>query len=113
MRLDSRPDAMMLEGACVNYARAVEADLIVARDGLMVEESIIDEESGERVVLKIKNHPAIAVSNHAWRQLRGFCSEFGLSPVSRTRLTIEKHDDGEQDLAALLSAPRVARPTVN
>jgi len=35
MSLDKRPDAMMLEGACVNYARAVQADLLIEREGLM------------------------------------------------------------------------------
>jgi P27 family predicted phage terminase small subunit len=109
MGLDRRPDAMMLEGACVNYSRAVQADLIVERDGPMVEESMIDEKSGERIVLKIKYHPAITVSNAAWRQVRAFCSEFGLSPVSRTRLTIEKKDDGLEDLAKILSQPRAPR----
>ena len=109
MNLDRRPDAMALEGACLNYSRAVEADLIVARDGMMVEESTVTEE-GEKIVLRIKYHPAISVSNAAWRQLRAFCGEFGFSPVSRTRLAIEKQDDGAEDLAALLSRPRQPRP---
>ena len=109
MNLDRRPDAMALEGACQNYARAVEADLIVQRDGIMVTESAVTEE-GEAVVLRMKYHPAISVSNAAWRQLRGFCGEFGFSPVSRTRLAIEKKDDGAADLATLLSAPRQPRP---
>jgi P27 family predicted phage terminase small subunit len=111
MGLDRRPDAQMLEGACVNYSRAVEADLIAEKDGLMVEEAVIDPESGERTVLKIKAHPAIAVSNAAWRQVRAFCSEFGLSPVSRTRLAIEKKDVTE-DLAAILSQPRAQRQAI-
>ena len=38
--------------------------------------------------------------------LKSFCSEFGLSPVSRTRLTIEKPADGEDELIAILSQPR-------
>lgn len=109
MNLDSKPDAMMLEGACTNYARAVDADLIIARDGLTVEESIIDKEGGERIILKIRTHPAVAISNAAWRLVRAFCSEFGLSPVSRTRLTIEKGEK-EQDLMEILSAPRERRP---
>jgi len=113
MNLDCRPDAQMLEGACVNYSRAVEADLQIAREGLTVEESTVDQESGEKILLKIKAHPAIAISNQAWRLLHRFCSEFGLSPVSRTRLTIEKRDDGVLDLAALLSQPREQRPPVN
>ena len=106
MGLDRRPDAQMLEGACVNYARAVEADLIVARDGIMLEISEIDKETGERILLKSQYHPAITVSNAAWRQVRAFCSEFGLSPVSRTRLAIEKKSDGVEDLAKILMQPR-------
>jgi P27 family predicted phage terminase small subunit len=114
MNLDRRPDGMMLEGACLNYGRAVEADLIVERDGLMVSEfGMVGEpgEAQEAVLLRTKAHPAIAVSNAAWRQMRAFCSEFGLSPVSRTRLAIERKDEG-QDLAAILSAPRAPRPIV-
>lgn len=109
MKLDRRPDAMMLEGACVNYARAVQADLILLREGLMVEESTIDQESGEKVVLRTKYHPAVTVSNAAWRQVRAFCSEFGLSPVSRTRLAIEREEPAE-DLMEILSKPRPPRP---
>jgi hypothetical protein len=45
----------------------------------------------------------------AWVLLKAFCSEFGLSPVSRTRLAIEKPTTGEADLVALLSQPRERR----
>jgi len=107
MKLDCRPDAMMLEGACVAYRRAVEADLMLAQ-GFTVEEPIMDKE-GEIVGYKVKNHPAVAVSNASWKQLKAFCSEFGLSPVSRTRLAVEKPDTGEKDLMQMLSAPRVPR----
>lgn len=111
MNLDRRPDAQMLEGACVNYGRAVEADLIVQREGIMQNITAVDKESGESVLIKSQYHPAITVSNSAWRQVRAFCSEFGLSPVSRTRLAIEKKDDG-QDLLAILAQPRQPRPVV-
>lgn len=115
MNLDHRPDAMMLEGACVGYARAVQADLQLAKEGITVEESVIDDESKEKIVLKIRKHPAVEVANAAWRQVRAFCCEFGLSPVSRTRLTIEKPDKNAEDLLELLSAPRQSREitTVN
>jgi len=105
MKLDCRPDAMMLEGACVNYARAVQSDIIL-RYGCQVSEPILDS-NGEVVGEKIRNHPAVAVSNACWRNVRAFCSEFGLSPVSRTRLPIDKSkEDDEDDLMKLLSAPR-------
>jgi P27 family predicted phage terminase small subunit len=110
MNIDSRPDAQMLEGACVNYSRAVQADLMLAEQGITVTESKITE-SGEVIVLKIRKHPAVEVSNAAWRQLRAFCSEFGLSPASRTRLAIDKADQNGQELAELLSKPRPPRTT--
>jgi len=95
------------------HARAVDADILVAKQGLTVEESVIDEESGEKIVLKIRNHPAITTSNQSWRLVHRFCSEFGLSPVSRTRLTIEKKDSAEGELLAALSKPRESRISVN
>lgn len=110
MNLDRRPDSMMLEGACVSYGRAVAADLILDRDGLIVEESVVDKDSGERVVLKVRKHPAVEISNRSWMLVKGFCSEFGLSPVSRTRLAVEKPENQRgQDLAELLSRPRAPR----
>lgn len=109
MGLDRRPDAQMLEGACVNYARAVQADLIVDREGPIVEESTVDEETGEKIVLRVKAHPAEGVSRRAWVLVRAFCSEFGLSPVSRTRLAIEKPDSSDDDLAKILAQPRAPR----
>jgi P27 family predicted phage terminase small subunit len=108
MNLDAKPDAMMLEGACVNYARAVKADLAIADEGLEIHETIYSKD-GEEMGYKRKVHPLIAVSNQAWNAVRGFCSEFGLSPVSRTRLTIEKPDTGEGDLMEAITAPRESR----
>ncbi len=105
MQLDSRPDAMMLEGACVNYAKAVQADLEVLVGGITVEEPIINKETGDQVGVRVKRNPADVVSNRAWGLVKTFCSEFGLSPVSRTRLTIEKRDEGG-DLMAALTQPR-------
>jgi phage terminase small subunit len=75
---------MMLEGVCVNYAGAVQADAIIPQ-GCQVKEPIINHPTGEVMGTKSKNHPAVAVSNSSWRQVRAFCSEFGASPVSRTR----------------------------
>lgn len=108
MDLERRPDAMMLEGACVNYARAVQADLTLDQEGLIVEESTLTK-AGEKVILKIRAHPAVNVSNAAWRQVRQFCGEFGLSPVSRTRLAVESRKPVEDDLQAMLSTPREPR----
>jgi P27 family predicted phage terminase small subunit len=103
MNLDCRPDAPMLEGACVAYARAIAADELVERDGL-----IIDQISNKGEVRAVTN-PAISISNAAWKNVKAFCSEFGLSPASRTRLTLEKRDETQQELMELLSSPRKPR----
>jgi P27 family predicted phage terminase small subunit len=107
MDLDARPDAQMLEGACVGYERAVQADLLLQKEGLVVEDCKIVKDV--IIVLKRRAHPAIMISRTSWRQVQAFCSEFGLSPVSRTRLAVEKPENGESDLMKLLSAPRISR----
>ena len=111
MNLDRRPDGMMLEGACVAYQQAVQADAIISLDGPLFKDTAIDEESGEVVTLRVKAHPAVAISRSAWSQLRAFASEFGLSPVSRTRLAVDRKDDAG-DLAKILMQPRAPRAVV-
>jgi P27 family predicted phage terminase small subunit len=110
MDLDRRPDAMMLEGACVNFARAVEADILVQIEGLVIVTEIHSNKAGEVISIKKRKNPAVEISSKAWMIVRAFCSEFGLSPVSRTRLAIGKDGGIEDDLAKLLSQPRSPKP---
>lgn len=106
MKLDKRPDGPMLEGVCRAYERAVQADLILDKQGLTFDEKFIDD-TGEVHILKIKKHPAVEISNRSWLIVKAFCSEFGLTPVSRIRLSVANQDDeGADDLAAMLSRPR-------
>jgi phage terminase small subunit len=41
--------------------------------------------------------------------MKAFCSEFGLSPVSRARLFVERREADGDDLMALLAQPRERR----
>lgn len=108
MGIDRLPDAMMLEGACVGYSQAVQADLILAKEGPICTHHTADPQTGEPMV-KLRAHPAVSISRSAWTQVRSFCSEFGLSPVSRTRLSAADPAGKEDDLAAMLNAPRADR----
>lgn len=112
MQLDCRPDAMMLEGACVHYARAVDADLRIAKEGSVVNDAVLYKGEILEGVVRIKKHPSVSVSNASWAHVKAFCSEFGLSPVARTRLTIEKRDTSEAEMQAALSKPRVQRDAI-
>ena len=129
MELDRRPDAQMLEGACVNYARAVVADEIISREGLIIERTtktsqVSQSSAGEAGTgakgttkrlgsqVRLAPHPAIAISRAAWVLVRAFCSEFGLSPASRTRLVSDQAAIGRQesDLMELLLRRRAVAP---
>jgi P27 family predicted phage terminase small subunit len=109
MNMDCRPDAQMLEGACVAYEAAVECYETIQAQGRLVAKRVLDPQTNTLVVVNVKPHPAVAQMNAAWTLLKMFCSEFGLSPVSRTRLAIEKPADGDDELLEILSQPREAK----
>jgi P27 family predicted phage terminase small subunit len=108
MDLDRRPDAAMLEGAVIAYAEAVACYLLVEKQGRMLPRRARDA-NGNWVVVGMVAHPAVRQRNQALLIMRAFCSEFGLSPISRTRLSVEPADDEEDDLFKLLSQPRLNR----
>ncbi len=107
MKLDKRPDGPMLEGACQQFARAVQADLIVDKEGPIFTKMFVTEE-GVAIPVDKKKHPAVEISNRSWLIVKAFCSEFGLTPVSRTRLTLDTSGKGgeEDELLKALSQSR-------
>jgi len=109
MDLDRRPDGPMLEGACIAYDAAIDSYLTIKAQGRCLAKKTIDPRTNKVVTLDMKPHPAVRQGNEAWGLMKSFCSEFGLSPVSRTRLAIEKTNDGEADLMELLSQPRAKK----
>jgi P27 family predicted phage terminase small subunit len=106
MNLDCRPDAQMLEGACVAYEAAIDCYEKIQAQGRLVAKRALDPETNKLVVVSVKTNPLVGQMNAAWMIMRAFCSEFGLSPVSRTRLTVDKPDDSEDELMEILSQPR-------
>ena len=109
MDLNRRPDGPMLEGACCAYEAAIDSYETLQKQGRLIAKKALDPVTNRLVVVDVKSHPSVRIGNQAWALMRAFCSEFGLSPVSRTRLAIEKQDDGEEDLMALLTRPRDKR----
>jgi P27 family predicted phage terminase small subunit len=110
MELDRRPDAEMLEGACVAYARAVRADAEIQRDGITIK--TYREIDGEAVLTGIAPHPAVRISSEAWKQVKSFCTEFGFSPASRAKLAVGKQQQKPGDLMALLMADEPQKQAV-
>jgi P27 family predicted phage terminase small subunit len=97
MHLDHAADAIALEGACVNYARAVEADLIVTREGIAIDEPVFYQGKRLRGVKRQRKHPAVTIATGAWLLFRAFAREFGFTPLSRTRLTLAERSQDADD----------------
>jgi P27 family predicted phage terminase small subunit len=87
MRVLSAQDGVALEGLCVAYSRAVAADTLVARDGLVV----ITKRRGATA------HPAVRMSVQAWAEVRRFAQEFGLTPSAATRVRTVPATDEEPE----------------
>jgi len=108
MNLDHACDAVALEACCMAYARGVEAELTVSREGAIIDEPILYKGVPIPGEFRKKRHPASIVAAANWQLLKIFVVEFGLTPVARTRLTVEprRQDAGDQ-LRELLDGPRL------
>lgn len=112
MDIDKRPDAKALEALCSAYATALAADEEIRRDGVMVE-NLKQTAGGNVISLGKKPNPALTISFRAWKLFHTYCVEFGFTPVSRGRLSVDKQPKGDaQDIAALLAGPRPKREAV-
>jgi P27 family predicted phage terminase small subunit len=60
----------------------------------------------------IQQSPLLGIIGPQTRIVNDLLREFGLTPSSRTRITIEKEDDGQDELMAILSQPRVRRAPI-
>jgi P27 family predicted phage terminase small subunit len=106
MELDCRPDGPMLEGACVAYSTYVKMHRKIEEQGELVARKERNPATNQLEVVDVRPHPALRIRDRALGLLRSFCSEFGLSPVSRVRLSVQPREAGTDDLMALLTQPR-------
>src|SRR4051812_27544555 len=66
MEIDNRPDAHMLEGACVAYDAAVDAYETVQKQGRFFPKRIMDPATNTLVIVDLKPHPAVRQGYQAW-----------------------------------------------
>jgi P27 family predicted phage terminase small subunit len=95
-----------LEGACMVYATAADMHEIIEQQGKLVAKKERNPKTGQLEVVDVRAHPGLAIRDRALALLRGFCAEFGLSPVSRARLTVDRGEADTDDLMELLMQPR-------
>lgn len=81
MKMLGESDLPAFEAYCLNIELMIQARLDIAENGMTV--------IGHRG--RVRN-PAIAAFGQASTAIRGFVSEFGLSPSARSRIRIPKDD---------------------
>jgi P27 family predicted phage terminase small subunit len=97
----SKIDGKALAAYCSAFARWMQAEQEITARGIIVEEPILDRE-GNEVGTRIKRNPAVSISNEALKLMKSFLIEFGMTPASRSRIRVEKPDQPEDPLEALL-----------
>jgi P27 family predicted phage terminase small subunit len=70
-----------------------------------VEKTFEGEGGSTTIYATVAKNPAVTVMRDAMATIRSFCSEFGLSPSSRARMTVPE-GAGEDDAASLLTGAR-------
>ena len=83
MRVITVNDCEALEGLCLSYSRAQQAEEHIAEHGVMLNHPIRGWMA----------NPAVAMARHEWTEVRKFAAEFGLTPSSRERVRMEPLDD--------------------
>jgi P27 family predicted phage terminase small subunit len=89
-------DRAALAMYCQAWGRWVEAERELAREGM-----ILTSDKGN-----LYQNPRLYVANRAWEQMRKILAEFGLSPGSRSRLSVSTMEK-ERSLAEVLFAEAV------
>lgn len=84
LKVLTKADGAAFEGMCQAYSRAVQADRLIRKHG-MVKENIYGD---------LKANPAVNISRASWAELRKFAQEFGLTPSARTRVSEMQNDEG-------------------
>jgi P27 family predicted phage terminase small subunit len=78
-------DGAALAAYCQAYQRWIQAERKVNREGL-----VLDAKSRYA-----QAHPAMAIAQRSMQIMRAFMAEFGLTPASRSRLSIEKPPEAD------------------
>ena len=101
-------DGAALASYCMSFARWQQAEDLISRHGVVVEELVYDDE-GEVIGTKLKKNPACNVSMAEKKEMRAALALFGLDPSSRSRIKGAPDDKPASPLAKILQMRAQAR----
>jgi P27 family predicted phage terminase small subunit len=91
-------DQAMLSAYCMQWARYLQAEEEISRDG-QTTRVLRTDKKGEIVkidgvpVVEIRKHPAVTVSEGAVKLLKNFAEQFGFSPSARSRINLNPNEE--------------------
>lgn len=94
MRLATMADRTALVGYCEQWSLYLRASALVRSEGLL----IVGQKGND-----VRN-PAVQIARDALSMVKSFCTEFGLTPSARSRISIPGTDSSDDlSIAAILS----------
>jgi P27 family predicted phage terminase small subunit len=96
-------DRAALAGYCQAYSRWKEAEEAIQEHGLTYEYT--NKNGSTNVVAR----PEVSIARECLMLIKAFCAEFGLTPSSRSRLTVPKNEKDEFEDFLGSGAPGCAR----
>ncbi len=90
--LITRPDRAALAAYCVAYSRWVAAERKIQELGTMLMRTAVGS---------VAQSPYVTISNRAMEIMHKFLTEFGMTPVSRTRVSVSAPDKKKNPFALL------------
>jgi len=85
LRLLTEIDRAALAGYCQAWARWIEAEEKIRTDGMTIE-----TDKGNLI-----QSPYVGIANQSMKQMRAFLIEFGMTPSSRSRVSVPTADAGD------------------
>ena len=83
---------------CNEFGTYCEADDLIKAQGLEIETPIYSKE-GQIVDYKKEANPNLKTRNDAFKNYKALCTEFGLTPASRTSLNMPKQENNKDKFA--------------
>ncbi len=109
-------DRAALAAYCECFALWERARREVAKNGITFTTKAVVKvgDKDEVIILGIKRNPAVAVCSEALRMMKSYLVEFGLTPASRSRLSVEQPPKDSDPMAAFFrTSPLKQLPAAN
>lgn len=99
----TQADMAALAGYCQSWAQFREATEFIHKNGHAYpiwerseDGSVKRDEAGKPILRYMQQWPQVSIANQALKQIRSFCSEFGLTPSARGRISIPTQETADE-----------------